>query len=164
MAKIATWKRQEGDMYQKIVAPLDGSELSECSLEHVVALAQGCQIPSVVLLTVVEPANRYASYTGLAQETLEGLRNEFWAQTKEHLDKVADSLKKKGVNASTVIVEGKPAEEILDYAEKEKADLIIMSTHSSSGFSRWAFGSVADRVVRHSPVPVLVIAPAGCRK
>jgi nucleotide-binding universal stress UspA family protein len=151
-------------MYQKIVAPLDGSAFSECSLEHVVALAKGCQIPSVVLLLVVEPPTRYPYYTGISQETVEEIRKQFQVQNKEYLDKVADRLKKKGINTSPVIVEGKPAEEILNYAEKNKADLIVMSTHGSSGFSRWAFGSVADRVVRHSSVPVLVIAPAGCRK
>jgi nucleotide-binding universal stress UspA family protein len=151
-------------MYKKIVAPLDGSELSECSLEHVAALAQGCQIPSVVLLNVVEPLSRYTNYAGVSQETFNETRKKFLAQNKEYLNKVADRLKKKGINAIPVTVEGRPAEEILDYAEKEKADLIVMSTHGSSGFSRWAFGSVADKVVRHSPVPVLLIAPAGCRK
>jgi nucleotide-binding universal stress UspA family protein len=151
-------------MYKKIVAPLDGSEFAECSLEHVATLAQGCQIPSVVLLTVVEPSIKETGYSGISQETFDEIRKQFLAKNKEYLDKVANKLKKKGINASPVIVEGKPAEEILNYAEKNQADLIVMSTHGSSGFSRWAFGSVADRVVRHSPVPVLVIAPAGCRK
>lgn len=151
-------------MYKKIVAPLDGSNLSECSLEHVAALAKGCQIPSVVLLNVVEPPTRYTGYTGISQDALDKIRKEFRAQNEEYLDKVANKLKKKGINASPVIVEGKPADEILNYADKEQADLIIMSTHGSSGFSRWAFGSVADKVIRHSPVPVLVVAPAGCRK
>jgi nucleotide-binding universal stress UspA family protein len=150
-------------MYQKILATLDGSEFSECSLEHVAALAHGCQIPSVVLLTVVEPAIKQPYYSGVSQEMLDGIRKEFLAQNKEYLNKVAEKLKKEGINASPVIVEGKPAEEILNYAEKEKADLIVMSTHGSSGLSRWAFGSVADKVIRHSPVPVLVVAPAGCR-
>jgi nucleotide-binding universal stress UspA family protein len=158
------WRSQEGDMYKKLVVPLDGSEFSECSLEHVTTLAQGCQIPSVVLLNVVEPANKYTTYSGVSQETFDEIRKQFLAQNKEYLDKVADRLNKEGINASPVIIEGKPAEEILNYAEKEKTDLIVMSTHGSSGFSRWAFGSVADRVVRHSTVPVLVIAPTGCRK
>jgi nucleotide-binding universal stress UspA family protein len=151
-------------MYKKIVAPLDGSKFSECSLDHVTAIAKGCQVNDVVLLHVVEPSTRYTGYTGVSQETLDEIWKQFRAQTKEYLGKVADSLKKKGINARPVIVEGKPADEILNYADKEKADLIIMSTHGNSGLTRWAFGSVADRVVRHSPVPVLVIAPAGCRQ
>ena len=54
-------------------------------------------------------------------------------------------------------MEGGIAETILDYAENNKVDLIIMSTHGRSGPSRWAFGSVAEKVVRHAPCPVLVV-------
>jgi nucleotide-binding universal stress UspA family protein len=151
-------------MYKKILAPLDGSELSECSLAHVMAVAKGCQVSGVVLLHVAEPHDRYIGYTGVSQEALREIRKEFQAQTKEYLAKVTDQLKKKGINVQAVIVEGRPADEILNYAGQNQVDLIIMSTHGSSGLSRWAFGSVADKVIRHSPVPVLVIAPAGCRR
>ena len=68
-----------------------------------------------------------------------------------------------GISARGEVVTGKAADAILDYAEKNNVDLIIMSTHGRSGISRWAFGSVADRVVRHSIAPVLLVAPAGCR-
>ena len=61
------------------------------------------------------------------------------------------------------VIEGRIAEAILDYVEKNQVELVIISTHGRSGISRWTFGSVADKVVRHSPVPILVIAPAGCR-
>ena len=151
-------------MYKKILAPLDGSEFSECSLDHVTAVAKGCQVPNVILLHVVEPHDRYAGYTGISQEMLGEIRKELRTNTEDYQAKVVDKLKKKGINAKTAVVEGKPSEEILSYATKNKVDLIIMSTHGSSGFTRWAFGSVADKITRHSAVPVLVIAPAGCRK
>jgi nucleotide-binding universal stress UspA family protein len=151
-------------MYKNILAPLDGSEFSECSLDHVTAVAKGCQVPNVVLLHVLEPHDRYAGYTGISTEMLEDIRKEIQTQTKDYLAKVADKLKKKGLNVKTAIVEGKPSEEILNYAQRNQVDLIIMSTHGSSGLSRWAFGSVADKVTRHSLVPVMVIAPTGCRK
>jgi nucleotide-binding universal stress UspA family protein len=152
-------------MYKKILAPLDGSELSECSLEHVTAIAKGCAVPSVVLLYIVEPVEGYAvEYTRISAEAIDAMKKEFRAKTEKHLAKMANKLKKNGVNVSTVTVEGKPSDEILNYADKNQVDLIIMSTHGSSGLTRWAFGSVADKVIRHSPVPVLVIAPPGCRK
>jgi nucleotide-binding universal stress UspA family protein len=152
-------------MYKKILAPLDGSELSECSLDHVTAIAKGCAVPSVVLLYIVEPIEGYAvEYTRIVAEAIDEVKKKFQAQTEKHLAKVANKLKKKGINVSTVIVEGKPSDEILNYADKNQVDLIIMSTHGSSGLTRWAFGSVADKVIRHSPVPVLVVAPPGCRK
>jgi len=151
-------------MYKKILAPLDGSEFSECSLDHVTAVAKGCQVPNVILLHVVEPHDRYTGYTGISKEMLGEIQKELRTNTEDYLAKVVDKLKKKGVNAKTAVVEGKPSDEILNYADKNQADLIIMSTHGSSGLTRWAFGSVADKVVRHSPVPVLVIAPPGCRR
>lgn len=152
-------------MYKKILAPLDGSELSECSLEHVTAIAKGCAVPSVVLLHVVEPPEGYSAvYTRISSEEIDKVRKEFQAKTENRLAKAANKLKKNGVNASTVIVEGKPSEEILNYAENNQVGLIVISTHGTSGLTRWAFGSVADKVTRHSPVPVLVVAPPGCRK
>jgi nucleotide-binding universal stress UspA family protein len=152
-------------MYKKILAPLDGSEFSECSLDHVTAVAKGCAVPSVVLLHVIEPPEGYAAaFTRISAEAIDKILKESRAQTEDHLAKVADKLKKKGINVSTVIAEGKPGDEILNYADKNRVDLIIMSTHGSSGLTRWAFGSVADKVIRHSPVPVLVVAPPGCRK
>jgi len=152
-------------MYKKILAPLDGSKLSECSLDHVTAIAKGCAVPSVVLLHVVEPPEGYAAeYTRISAEAIDKVKKEFQAKTENRLAKVADKLKKNGVNVSTVTVEGKPSDEILNYADKNQVDLIIMSTHGSSGLTRWAFGSVSDKVIRHSPVPVLVVAPPGCRK
>jgi len=152
-------------MYKKILAPLDGSEFSECSLDHVTAIAKGCAVPSVVLLYVVEPPGEYAiEYTRIVSEAIDEVKKKFRAQTKNRLAKIADRLKKNGINASTVTVEGKPSDEILNYADKNRVDLIILSTHGSSGLTRWAFGSVADKVIRHSTVPVLAIAPPGCRR
>lgn len=150
-------------MYQKIVAPLDGSELAECSLAHFRAVAKGCAVADVVLLHVEEPFI-YTSYPVIEEKTREEMRRKSKAYFKGYMTKAANRLKKDGINAETVILEGTPAEEILNYAKKNRADLIVISTHGSSGITRWAFGSVADRVMRHSPVPVLVIAPPGCRK
>jgi nucleotide-binding universal stress UspA family protein len=61
------------------------------------------------------------------------------------------------------IVEGRAAEATINYAEKDHVDLIIISPHGRSGISRWTFGSVVERVLRHSIVPGLSVAPAACR-
>ena len=60
-----------------------------------------------------------------------------------------------------LIVGGAADEAILDYAKENNIDLIVMSTHGRSGVHRWIFGSVTQRVLRHSPVPVLIVPPAG---
>jgi len=142
-------------MYKKILVPLDGSKLAECTLEHVRAIATGCHVPEVVLLRVIEePILPYVQAA-----FLHDTRQKLEADAQDYLSKVADTLKKDGVAVETAVVHGAAAPDILDYAKNNGVDLIIISTHGLSGTFRWVFGSVADRVVRHSPVPVLVVSP-----
>lgn len=150
-------------MYKKMLVPLDGSELSECVLNHVRAIATGCQVPEVVLLGVAEPTSYQAYYRVGIEPRIGDMQKETEKYVESYLSKAADSLKKDDIAVQTVVVSGRPAEEILDYANKNRVDLIIMSTHGRSGVSRWVFGSVTDRVVRHSAAPVLTISPPGCR-
>lgn len=153
-------------MYQKILAPLDGSELSECSLEHIKAMAAGCQVPEVVLFRVAEPVSSlaYASYPEMMNgNMIVRMEEQEKAQAEDYIEKMAVRLKKEGIATQAAVVSGKPADEILDYAKKNQVDLIVMSTHGRSGISRWAFGSVADKVLRHSTVPVLIVSAPGCR-
>lgn len=148
-------------MYQKILVPLDGSELSECALGHVMAIAKGCQVPEVVLLMAVEP--RPEAPEGAVELRQQGEKRAE-AYANEYIAKVADELKKEGIRSvQATAIKGRPDELILDYAKINDVDLIIMSTHGRSGVSRWAMGSVTDRVLRHSLAAVLVAAPEGCR-
>ena len=152
---------KEVSMYKKILAPLDGSQFSECSLEHVKAIATGCHVPEVVLLRVVElPQQLYEVYPDWLRDT----HQKAHAGAKDYLATVADNLKKEGIAVQTAVSQGRPEDEILDYAKKNQIDLIIMSTHGKSGVSRWVMGSIADRVVHHSTVPVLIVSPPGCRR
>ena len=151
-------------MYQKILAPLDGSEFAECSFDHVKAIAAGCQVPEVVLLRVVEPihASDLAAYAEAGIDT-GALMHDVESGAQIYIAKKAEELKKQGLPARGVVATGWAADTIMSYSEKEKVDLIIMSTHGRSGIGRWFMGSVADKVVRHSKVPVLTVAPPGCR-
>lgn len=152
-------------MYKKILAPLDGSELGECSLEHVKAIATGCSVPEVILLRVIEPlsAATVASLAEAGGNWVTAAENENRDQSKDYVAKMVKQLNREGLATKGETPYGRADEEILKYAEKNKVDLIIMSTHGRSGISRWAFGSVTDRVVRHSTIPVLIVTPAGCR-
>lgn len=146
-------------MYKKILVPLDGSEFSESVLKHVVAVSVGCSVPEVVLLTVMEPL-RAMPYQAV-EDWLKKLQKEAGEAADNYLNKTAENLASQGVSGATYeLIEGEPADVILDYAAKNEVDLIIMSTHGRSGVTRWVFGSVADRVVRHSPVPVLAAPPS----
>jgi nucleotide-binding universal stress UspA family protein len=156
-------------MYKKILVPLDGSDLAECALEHVKAIATGCNVPEVVLLRIVEPTSSFstgelaASNAKLAAQVEQQVETAHKTQAQQYVDKKADKLKKEGIAATSKIISGNAAESILNYAEKNNIDMIIMSTHGRSGISRWAFGSTADRLIHYSTVPVLIVTPRGCR-
>jgi nucleotide-binding universal stress UspA family protein len=160
-------------MYNKILAPLDGSKLAECSFSHIKDIAAGCHVAKVVLLTVLEPVMLDGDYWVTQQQvedsTAEMRKREIDIQKKAetYLAGVSANLKKTGLEVDTVILKENAvhneADLILDYAKNNDIDLIVMSTHGRSGPARWAFGSVADRVVRHAKCPVLTVAPSSCR-
>jgi nucleotide-binding universal stress UspA family protein len=151
-------------MYKRILAPLDSSELAECTLQHVKTIACGCQVPEVVLLQVAESIPRVYMMDEAWHRDTDAKALE---EAKKYVAKVADDLKddlnKHGVAVKTAVVPGRADEVILDYTSENQVDLIIMSTHGRSGVSRWIFGSVADRVVHHATVPVLIVTPTGCK-
>lgn len=143
-------------MYKKMLVPLDGSALSETSLKHAVALAKGCQIAEIILLRAREPMD-----TGVRQrlsaDLAAKLDEAYDDETREYLAGIAGYLEGQGVPSTSVAVAGTPAESILNYAKQNAVDIIIMSSHGRTGIARWAFGSVAEKVLKLSEVPVLVI-------
>jgi nucleotide-binding universal stress UspA family protein len=146
-------------MYRKILVPLDGSSFSESILDHAKAIIATCSIPpEVVFLTVVEPFQAQSVHTG---DWADKIQKEAVRVAHNYLDQLVEKLKGEGINASKAVVEGEPAQATLDYIQKNNVDLIIMSTHGRSGVSRWIFGSTANRILRYSPVPVLVARPRG---
>jgi nucleotide-binding universal stress UspA family protein len=146
-------------MYKKILVPLDGSDLSEAVLDHVAAIAKGCQVPEVILIRVREPLDNSVRAT-LDPEIAEELDQAYNDEAASYLKKIASKLDKKSVSVKIEVLEGNPAEEIIKYSKENKIDLIVMSTHGRSGFSRLVFGSVANKVLRQTEVPIL-LRPAG---
>ncbi len=82
--------------------------------------------------------------------------------TGEYLAKMADSLTISGTNFSYALLEGNPVNMLADYATKNAVDLIVIASHGRSGVSRWVMGSVAERIVRTSCVPVMMVRAPGC--
>jgi len=152
-------------MYRNILVPLDGSELAECSLAHAKAIAKGCNAAGLILLRVVEPlSGQYV--TAMIEAGDEARVKVEYENTKAARDYVScleNALKAEGFPVRGMITDGMASDEILDYGRKYDVDLIVMSTHGRSGISRFFFGSVAEKVSRHSPIPVLLVSPAGCR-
>ncbi len=152
-------------MYNKVMVPLDGSRLAECSLDHVKTIASGCRITEVILLRAVEPlsANEISALSQVRGNPIAELEVLNRTEATKYIASMVEKLNKEGITTRGEVINGKAADTILDYAAKNTIDLIIMSTHGRNGISRWAFGSVADKVARSSAIPVLLVAPAGCR-
>lgn len=151
-------------MYKKILVTLDGSPFSECSLPHMKAIALGCKVPEVVLLRVVTPLSDAGVFmAGIKADPVVQVETSKENEATDYISKMVQKLKKEGIVARGDIINGNADQAILDYAERNQFDLIIMSTHGRSGVSRWTIGSVADRVLRHSKIPVLQVTPLGCR-
>ncbi len=152
-------------MYNKILSPLDGSPLAECTIEHVKEIAKGCNVPEVIFLFVVDIA-RNAYWAADMAPNVQLLQQAEEAQkegAQSYLKKVVAKAKKDGLMAKGVVVEGNPADSIIEYAQNNGVDLIVMSTHGRSGITRFALGSVTDKVIRTVSSPVLVVTPAECR-
>lgn len=149
-------------MYQKIMVPLDGSELAECVLPHVETLAQGSQIKDIVFVRVVEHFHRLTGDYVIDEEQAKKIEAKHMLAAETYLKKLVERLKYKGVNIQFQVLFGRVADNLAEFAEKNKIDLIIIATHGRSGVSRWVWGSVADRILRSSCVPVLMVRAPGC--
>jgi nucleotide-binding universal stress UspA family protein len=152
-------------MYKKIMVPFDGSKRAECVLPHVEAIAKGCGEGEVFLVGVTERVSGFRVVDDYSQPSGERLIPEAVGkkekQAQAYLDKIAKPLQSKGIKTRTEVLLGKPAEEILIYANQIGCDLIIMASHGSSGLSRWTHGTVAERVFRATPVPILMVKAEG---
>lgn len=141
-------------MYKKILIATDGSDHSEEAEKHGLTLAKKLEA-SVTALFVVEgihPSRTIVSPPSLLlKEQIETLREE----GRKIVNRVVKKGNEMGVDVEPMVVEGHPAQEIIEHAADH--DLVVMGTLGRSGLSHLVMGSVAERVVRHAPVPVLVV-------
>ncbi|MFC2025206.1 universal stress protein [Chloroflexota bacterium] len=155
-------------MYQKVLVPVDGSELAECVLPHIESIAKGCCVKNVTFIYVVKPVSSSIwageeSLPRLIMEASNRMESEARATGERYLMQLLGRVKYDGVDIQSQVMFGDHvADVIADYATKNEADLIIISTHGRSGISRWAWGSVADRILRATCVPVLMVRAPGC--
>jgi len=152
-------------MYDKILVPLDGSVRAECVLPHVETLATACEVKEVILVSVTERITGFRVMDDYSQPRGERLVPEAVGkeekEAQQYLEKIAKTLKAKGIKVSSEVLMGKPAEELIIYAHKMNCGLIVMASHGRSGISRWAHGSVADRVFKATNIPILMIKAEG---
>ncbi len=150
-------------MYQRILAPLDGSPLAECVFPHLENLAAGCQVKEVVLVRVVEPFRQVTSSEYVFKpEDVARIDEEAKAAAQAYLRAATTKIKLNETAVKTELLTGNPAEALAAYAARNKVDLFLIATHGRSGVSRWVWGSVADRILRSACVPVLMVRAPGC--
>ncbi|CQH58988.1 UspA domain protein [Halobacterium hubeiense] len=137
--------------YERILVPTDGSEETREAVEHAIDLAAEHDA-TVHALYVVNSA----SFSGLPMESswesVAAMMNEEGAAALDDVEALADD---RGVPVERALVDGNPSREIVRYAED--CDLVVMGTHGRGGIDRLLLGSVAEKVVRSSSVPVLTV-------
>lgn len=143
-------------MYERILVPLDGSELAQIALPYAEKLA-GVLGSQIILIYVSESTED--RYNHMHQFYLQQMVE----AAKQNAQRYLDKQDERTIKVDSMILVGDPAEEIVDYAGKEDIGLIVMSTHGRSGIKRWAMGSVADKVLRSAKQPMAIIRAKGAR-
>lgn len=140
-------------LYKKILIATDGSEYTKNSIDYGIELAKNTQAELRVLYVIDTAAFASIPMDAAWESMYELLKQEGDEATRF----AADKAEAQGLTVERLTVEGHPAEEIIKYAEKNSMNLIVMGTLGKSGLDRFLLGSVAEKVVRASKIPVLVV-------
>jgi nucleotide-binding universal stress UspA family protein len=145
-------------MYKKILVPTDGSELSEQAVAAAIDFARASNA-EIVAFSVAEPFPLVAAEGAMVIDL--GIELEQRRQiAQQNVDRVAQAAKAAGVSCNTATAYSVlPHEEIINAANENKCDLIFMASHGRHGLSRLLAGSVTQKVLAHSIIPVLVLRP-----
>jgi nucleotide-binding universal stress UspA family protein len=139
-------------MFDPILIPLDGSLLAECVLPHAVAIARAYDA-RIILLRVLEKnqANGAVQIFDLLNWQIRK------TEARLYLEKTSAQLKKSQIRIESVVMEGRVAESITEFAQGQGVKLIILSSHGRSGASQWGISSVAQKIILGSPTSVMIV-------
>ena len=151
-------------MYQRIVVPLDGSNVAEEALGQARELARTLDVPIHVLRVVDTYRAQAIPATGMALDysMLAELAEEEIEDANTYIAGVVEGLKHDGLDATGEVLQGPIARQIVDATKA--GDVIVMCSHGRTGIKRWFLGSVAEEVIRHATVPVLLIRWRGAER
>lgn len=141
-------------MYQRILLPLDGSTDARQLVSLAGVIAAGAR-GTVILFRALEPVRQLLHSQG-TELTIDEQMDIQREQALRALEPVKRQLAACSVPVEQAVAFGRPAAAILDFAERERVDLIAMATHGRAGLARMVYGSVTDAVLRHSRIPLLV--------
>jgi nucleotide-binding universal stress UspA family protein len=142
------------------MVPLDGSKFSERALVKATEIAQRMKC-AVLLLNAFNGTEQSSSrlYLGTQAELYEMI-DQWRTEMKGYLDRTAEQLREEGVVVQTRMVVAEAATAIRDFSHMDNIGLIVMSTRGRSGMTRWVYGSVANRVLRATDCPILLLPPS----
>jgi nucleotide-binding universal stress UspA family protein len=145
-------------MYKNILVPLDGSALSESILVYARDIVKECRESKLVLISVVEPFKDQPYRK--EDDWILKVQKEAVRVTGNYLKILQEKLQAEGIETRMEVLEGDPAKEILDFAVKNGIDLIMLNSKGKNSVKQHIFGGVADKIIRHSTIPVLAVPPA----
>jgi nucleotide-binding universal stress UspA family protein len=137
---------------RRIILPLDGSALADSAIPFVKDVAVRLGIP-VSLVHVMDTVSPYvaAGAMPIPQSALDV----WWNEARDMLEPAARIFDEAGVSSKIEILQGAPFAAISNFATP--GDLIVMTSHGRTGFTRWLLGSVAEKLVRSAPIPVCIV-------
>ena len=141
------------NIYKKILIATDGSEYTKNAIDYGIDLAKNTGAKLLTIYVVDTAAFASIPMDAAWESMYELLRQEGDVAMKF----VAEKAQEEGVEVEANIIEGHPADEIIKYSEKNSISLIVLGTLGKSGLDRFLLGSVAEKVVRNSKIPVLVV-------
>lgn len=141
---------------RRILVPLDGSALAEKALPLATLLAAKFE-SELLLLRVLDLALPTPDIKYPENHWIREALQYSYREAQSYLDDRETELRQQGFQVRTLVRDGPPPEDILAVAASEKVDLIVISSHGKGGPSPWTSGSVADKVMQHSPCPVLLV-------
>lgn len=142
---------QARDRYTDVLVPTDGSDAAQRAAERGIEIAAALEA-TVHAFSAVESAGALKR---------DQLRVDAEREAEEAVERVESEAERVGVDVTTSVESGVPHESIVEYATITDVDMIVMGTHGRTGLDHVVIGSIAERVVRTSPVPVLTIRPEG---
>lgn len=143
-------------MFQRILVPLDGSKRAEQAIPVAVKIARQAG-GSIVLLRAVTALTNFAGYSMESSIMAQDVIAADAAKARAYLDSIAKSEAFKGIPITVEVPLGDAAATILPAASAQNVDMIVMCSHGDTGFKRWILGSVAQKIARHSTIPVLIL-------
>ena len=147
------------DPYRSIVIPLDGSTLAERALAQVRTIPAIGEASLVLVGVTATSDDRDLAGSGVDAPRIALARDGEAGMLPDYLRQTAQQLEAEGLVVRWRMMTGAPAEAILRVSAEEHADLIVMATHGRSGLSHLVLGSVAEEIVRHTDVPVMLVRP-----